>query len=117
MFGIAQSLIGASIIAIGTSLPELAVTLSAARQKKYTLIIGNAIGSAMTNVGLILGLILVLTPFVIDATVFSNLVTFLILTNIMLWYFISNEKIERIEGIAFVIFYQIFLIISFIVGI
>ena len=115
-FGMAQSLIGATIVAVGTSLPELAVTFSAAKQKKYSLILGNAIGSAMTNIGLILGAVLLLGPFTIDMSVFSNLVIFLVLANLLLWYFISNEKIERWEGVAFIVFYQIFLIVSFVIG-
>lgn len=113
LMGITQVIIGATIIAVGTSLPELAVAITAVLRKRYELALGNAMGSALTNLGLILGLVLVFTPIVIEFAIFSSLVSFLIATNLIVWYFVVNRKISRLGGLLLFMIYVLFLITSF----
>ena len=61
--GVPPILIGAKIIAIGTSMPELALDLTAARRGRTELAIGDAIGSNLTNITLVLGMVLLASPF------------------------------------------------------
>lgn len=116
ILNIAQSAIGATIIAVGTSLPELAVSVKATLKKKYDLAVGNALGSCITNIGLILGLVLLVAPFEVNMIVFSDIVMFLIATNIMIWYFVVKGKIGRIGGIILLCTYIVFLISAFMIS-
>ncbi|MEM2761029.1 MAG: hypothetical protein QXW73_09620, partial [Nitrososphaerales archaeon] len=59
--GIAESALGATIISIGTTLPELSVNIVAVRKKHLDLAIGNTVGSCLTNISMILGIVLVLS--------------------------------------------------------
>lgn len=112
--GFAKSFIGATIIAVGTSLPELAVDIQALRQKKYGLALGDAIGSTMTNLTLVLGVAALLNPIPLRIPIFLVLMAFSILTNMVLVYFISVSKaLERKEGAIFLILYLFYLIAIF----
>ena len=65
-FHIPEMLIGLTIVALGTSAPELIITITSANSKATDLIVGNAIGSNLCNLLLILGLIAIIHPIVID---------------------------------------------------
>jgi cation:H+ antiporter len=109
---VANSFIGATIVALGTTLPELSVTTQAALRKRYDTALGNAIGSTVTNLGLILGVLLLVTPFSININVFSVLAVSLIAAVLFVWYFISSGSISRKEGAVLLVFYAFFLIAS-----
>ncbi|RLI97958.1 MAG: hypothetical protein DRP00_03050 [Candidatus Aenigmatarchaeota archaeon] len=107
---IPESFIGATLIALGTSLPELSLSFSALRRKKISLLVGNLIGSNFANLSLLLGLLLLLTGFSITSFgVFSTLVINLLILNIVLWIFFGREKLERFEGLALILLYVFFL--------
>lgn len=109
-FGVPEAFIGATIVTIGTLLPEMAVTINGLRLGRHSLVIGNAVGSVMTNIGLILGFVLVSSPFTIKPIAFMSLAIFLIGFNAMLWVLIRDKKVTRLEGIillAFYIFYML----------
>jgi Ca2+/Na+ antiporter len=65
------------------------------------------------NLTLILGISLIATPFRVDMEAFSDLIVFSLITNLVLWYFISSERIGRREGIVLLVIYAVFLAISF----
>ena len=113
ILGIAEAVIGASIIAVGTSLPELAVALAALKSKRWGLVLGDAMGSALTNLTLVLGFVLTVSPFAINISIFETLLLFLLLTNVVLWYFISSGRLVRMHGIILFFIYQIFLMSLF----
>lgn len=115
-FGLSEFLISATIIAIGTSLPELVVSVTAALKKDIDLAIGNIVGSNIFNILWILGITALITPIIIPS--FINLdIAFLLITTLLLLLFMFTGKrqiIERKHGILFIllyIFYIIFLII------
>lgn len=68
-FGIPQAVIGLTIVAIGTSLPELATTFMAAWRGSGAVAIGNVVGSNIFNIGFILGLTSLITPIAVDARI------------------------------------------------
>lgn len=104
-FGISQTLIGLTIVAIGTSLPELVTSFVAARKGESDIAIGNVVGSNIFNIFLVLGISGVITP--IPFTMFSVIdVTFLIAISLMVYAFsISSKKINRPEGILMILLY------------
>jgi len=114
--GIAESIIGATIIAVGTSLPELSTAVAASKEGHLKLGLGNIIGACLINLTLVLGLVLILSPFSINIEVFTTLVVFVLTSNVLLWLFLGSlgrKKLERIEGAILLIVYVIFLILSF----
>lgn len=101
-------LIGARIVAIGTSLPELALGVTAVRRGRPRLAIGGAIGSNLTNLTLILGLVLLASPFAVDLTIFTEMLPFLLITTLILWRFLTKGGISKVGGILLVMSYVLF---------
>lgn len=110
--GIPEVVIGATIVAVGTSLPELWTSVAAVRKGYMDLALGNIVGSGFVNITCILGAALLGSDFV-DMTAFSNLAMFSVITNLMLWYFLSREKISWREGTILLLMYAMFLAIGF----
>lgn len=113
--GVPQTVIGATIVAFGTSLPELTMDLKAFMKGHPALAFGDIIGSSFINITLILGITLFLPAVVgrsvtMNMSVFQNLVIFSIITNLFFWYFLSQGKIGRKEGALFLFIYALFLI-------
>ncbi len=114
ILNIAESFIGATIIAIGTSLPELAIDLQAIRKKQYGLALGDAIGSTMTNITLVLGTAAVIHPISIILPVFIAALLFAIIANIVLFYVAAvNKRIQKFGGGLFLLIYVIYIIVIF----
>jgi cation:H+ antiporter len=111
--GIPPVIIGATIIALGTSVPELATSITATRKGHMDLALGNIVGSCFINVTCILGVTLISSPLNVNMTAFSRLAIFSLITNLFLWYFLSNEKLTWREGAVLLFIYALFLAISF----
>ena len=112
--GIPQTVIGATIIAFGTSLPELTLDLKAFLRGHSALAFGDIIGSSFINITLILGVTLFVpaligSPLSMNMSVFQNLIIFSIITNLFFWYFLSRGKISWQEGVVFLSIYALFL--------
>jgi cation:H+ antiporter len=105
--------IGATIVAFGTSLPELATSLDATRKGHLDMALGNIVGSCFINITCILGVTLAGSTLRVNMTAFSDLVMFSLITNLLLWYFLSSEKISWREGAVLLFIYFMFLTISF----
>jgi len=113
--GVPQSVIGATIVAFGTSLPELSVSLKSILKGHPSLAFGNIIGSSFVNITLILGITFFLPAVIgssvtMNMSVFQNLVIFSIITNLFFWYFLSREKIGWREGATFLFIYIFFIV-------
>lgn len=109
--GISQRIIAITIISIGTSLPELATSLVAARKKNVDMAIGNVVGSNLFNTFLILGTSAVIQPIPMSAENLTDILTNLLAT-LLLFLFIFTGKgrqIEKWEGIVFLLLYLIYL--------
>lgn len=110
--GIPPVVIGATVVAFGTSVPELSTSFGAVKKGHLDLALGNIIGSCFMNITLILGITLVASPFRIVMSAFSNVAIFSLITNLLLWYFLSNERIGRREGTVLLFLYAVFLATS-----
>jgi cation:H+ antiporter len=111
--GLPGEVIGATIIAFGTSAPELATSVSAVRKGHLNIALGNTIGSCFINITLILGAALIASPFNVNTTAFSEIAIFSLITNLFLWYFLSSGKLTWREGAVFLFIYSIFIATSF----
>ena len=102
-FGIRQSVIGLTIVAGGTSLPELATSVVAARKGQSALAIGNALGSNVFNILLILGLTSVVSPLRIMGITIVDL-TVMLLSIVLVWMFAYTKyRVSRREGALLVL--------------
>jgi len=108
--GLSKALIGATIVAFGTSLPEFAVDVKAFLKGHSALALGEIVGSCFINITLILGVTLVASPFTVgNVAFFIDLVIFSLIANLFLWYFLSLERLGWKEGIILLFIYLLFL--------
>ena len=113
-FNIPEMIIGLTIVALGTSAPELIITINSAMNNSTDLIIGNAIGSNLCNLLLILGLMAILRPVVIDKDakrihIPLALASALVILFIELTEFTSNSfYMDRLDGIILVSLFLIY---------
>jgi len=105
--GVPVSIIGATLVALGTSLPELAVDVRAAYTGHLEICLGDIVGSCFLNSTLILGLLLTFTPLTINLVVLSDLVLFSVVSNLVLWYFLDNRKMGYQEGTILILLYVV----------
>ncbi|AKB75290.1 Sodium/calcium exchanger protein [Methanosarcina lacustris Z-7289] len=114
LLGIPDTIIGTTLVAVGTSLPELVVTVSAARQGYGSIALGNIIGSNITNIFLILGLSGLLYPIsVAEISLFFTTPVMIVISLILLVFISTGWEIKKWEGIALMAFYAAFLVVLF----
>jgi cation:H+ antiporter len=105
-----KTVIGMSLIAIGTSLPELGVTLAAAKKGLGNIVVGNIIGSNIVNIFLIIGVTSTISPLAITKATILTAAPFMIAMTVLFLVFIrSRWQLERIEAILFLFLYGVFL--------
>ena len=110
--GVPHVIIGATIVAFGTSIPVLTASIHAVQRGLLDLTLGNIVGTCFIDTTFILGLTLVVSPLMIDISNFSSLVMFSVIANLFLWYFLSSAKIGWREGAVLIFLYVLFLVIS-----
>lgn len=102
-FGITPLVVGLTVVAFGTSSPELVVSLKAALEGNGDISLGNVIGSNIANIALILGVAALIRPLKVQAQVVKREVPIMIFVTLLLFLFLINNEINRIEGIIFFI--------------
>lgn len=116
--GMSQKLVGLTIVAIGTSLPELVTSAVAAFKGEEDIALGNILGSNIFNILLILGVASTITPIVVQSSLIIDFM-FLIVATLVIAAMIyipkgENKKLSKVEGFIFVsmyVAYMIFIII------
>ncbi|HQT45061.1 MAG TPA: sodium:calcium antiporter [Candidatus Micrarchaeota archaeon] len=112
--GLSKSFIGATLIAVGTSLPELSIDLQAIRKRQYGLALGDAIGSNMANLTLVLGAAAAINPIVVQLSIFMAALLFAVVANMIFLYIaVVKKEFGRREGIAMLALYALYLIVIF----
>lgn len=112
--GLSDTFIGATIIAIGTTLPELSVCIAALRKKEGAIALGNIFGSAIVNLTLILGLIGIIGSYTISASSFVTLLVLMWFACAIVWYFIDeSKKLAYREGLTLILFFLVYLFLAF----
>ena len=107
ILGAPPILFGAKVIAIGTSLPEFTTDLAAVRRGRVHLAIGGIIGSNLTNLTLVLGLVLLTSPSV-EITILTELLPFLLITTVIFWRFLTRGGISKFGGVLLLATYLLF---------
>ena len=113
-FGLSTIVIGLTVVAFGTSLPELVVSLVASLEGSTTIAVGNVIGSNIANVGLVLGLSSLVFPLTMKFTQVKIDLGIYMIVCLLFTYFCMDGKIIRMEGLilfACIIAYTWFAII------
>ncbi|MCX6771331.1 MAG: hypothetical protein NTX79_04710 [Candidatus Micrarchaeota archaeon] len=109
--GLAQSFIGATLIALGTSLPEIMIGFQAIKKKMYGLMLGDVMGSIMTNITLALGTAAIIRPISLHLNVFGIAMLFAVLANVLFFYYAAVKgKIGKREGMVLVGFFVLYVI-------
>lgn len=113
-FGIPQLVIGLTIVAVGTSAPEAAVSISAAVKGSADITIGNVMGSNILNIFMILGLASVITVVeVANSTVKYEIPYMVLVTGLLLAFGYTGNRINRMEGAALWVLFLVFFIYLF----
>jgi len=112
-FGISEWIIGLLLIAFGTSLPELVVSIKAARKGKADMSIGNIIGSNMANTSVVLGSAAMTKPLSINLATSSFDILLMIGVTLMLVFITANRLYSKASGVMLLILLAIFLQNSF----
>ena len=106
--GMSQTLVGLTIVSIGTSLPVLVTSVVAARKNEVDMAVGNAVASNIFNILMVLGIASAINPV---SLIRENVIDIIILVvfSVVVWIFAATKKkISRKEGIAMVAMYLVY---------
>lgn len=105
MLGVSSLVIGLTIVAMGTSAPEVAASISAALSGNGDVAIGNVFGSNIANLALVGGLCAIITPIVITRRLLAREMTVMVAVALLLLPFLFNGNLSRIEGFELLIIF------------
>ena len=108
--GLSENLIGLTIVAVGTSLPELVTSIVASRKNEVEMAVGNVLGSNIFNILLILGVAGTISPMTF---IMENIIDIVLLTAASLLIYVfswTKERIDRKEGIVMLLMYASYLV-------
>lgn len=109
-FGMSENLIGLTVVAFGTSLPELVTSVVAAKKNEVDMALGNVIGSNIFNILLVLGVTAAISPV---AFIMENIIDIVVLVvmSLIVWVFAwSKQKLVRGEGIVMLLMYAAYVV-------
>ncbi|MDR2546851.1 MAG: calcium/sodium antiporter [Lachnospiraceae bacterium] len=107
--GVTERIIGMTIVAVGTSLPEMVTSLVACKKGENEFAIGNIVGSNIFNIMLVLGIAGLITPLEIDSAYIYDATFLLIGSTAALIFFYTNKRLARREGLIIVLIYLIYM--------
>jgi len=107
---IGSEVIAASVVALGTSLPEVFVSLAAIRKGKTDIAVGNILGSNIFNTYAVMGISALVGTLVIPVNVINFVLPFMVALTVMFAVMCISKKISRWEGLMLLIFYGLFMV-------
>jgi cation:H+ antiporter len=107
--GMSTMTIGLTIVSLGTSAPEVLVALSASLDNSGSLAMGNALGSNVANIALVLAITAIVAPIPIAKQLFKMEAPFLVGVTVLLGLFIFNGELSRLEGLILLLLIPVFL--------
>jgi len=112
-FEVSEFIIGLTLVSVGTSVPELASGLTASFQQASGITIGNILGSNIANIGLIASTAALLSPIRTDKLMLKRDGYIMLFCSVLLFLFILDFKISRIEALIFLLLYLAYLLFLF----
>ena len=106
---LAEKIIGLTVVAVGTSLPELVTSVIAAKKGQVEMALGNVIGSNIFNILFVLGISATINPIIADGTIVFDLI-FMLTVTILLFGISFTKKLDRKFGILFLSLYVLYVI-------
>jgi len=114
---IPEIVIGMTILALGTCLPELIFSIKAVRENKDELALGDIFGTVITDATIILGAVALISPFSYEPLNIYVLGGAMVLAGIIATFFMKSKKsINKVEGVILILFYVLFLFIEFFIN-
>ncbi|MEE8168447.1 MAG: calcium/sodium antiporter [Candidatus Hydrothermarchaeales archaeon] len=114
MIGVSEGVIGSTLVAFGTSLPELVVSVTAIKKGYTHISIGNIIGSNIFNILWVLGLASLVSPLAAnDVLMWFNIPMMLVVAALLVIFMKFGSELDRKEGLLFVALYLFFLVVNF----
>jgi cation:H+ antiporter len=109
--GLPPSIIGATIVGLGTSLPELATTIQALKQKLFGMALGNLLGSCITNITLILGVSSLISFSQVNVLAVESIMFYVLLSSLSVWYMVgASERIGKKGALFLCVVYILFIL-------
>ena len=108
--GVSENFIGLTIVAIGTSLPELVTSIVAARKNEVDMALGNVIGSNIFNILLILGVAAAISPVTFIMENIIDIIILIIMSTVVWIFAWTSKKINRKEGIIMLLVYVVYMV-------
>lgn len=109
-FGVSELVIGLTLVSVGTSVPELASSLAASFQQASGIVMGNILGSNIANIGLIASAAALLTNIRTEEVMLKRDGYIMLFTSFLLFLFILDFKISRLEALIFILFYLAYIL-------
>ena len=109
-YGLSQSFIGLTIVAMGTSLPELVTSMVAAQKGENDLALGNVVGSNIFNILLILGMSAAISPITVDGEAIFDMLLLIVMSGIAYVFTRSKGVLSKKEGFVFLLMYAIYFV-------
>ncbi|WP_077619318.1 calcium/sodium antiporter [Bacillus sinesaloumensis] len=109
-FGMSETLVGLTIVAVGTSLPELVTSITAAIKKQSEIALGNIVGSNIFNILFVLGAASVISPLPVDGKMFLDVILMLLLTILLFVFSRTKFQIAKSEGIILAVAYIVYMV-------
>lgn len=110
--GMSEALVGLTIVALGTSLPELVTSVVAAKKGENDLALGNVVGSNIMNISLILGSVGLIGQAPISSVILTDMVILFVSTIVFVACCWQKEKISKLEGAIFIFIYIAYLVFA-----
>ena len=118
-FGVSDLIIGLTVVALGTSLPELAVSITSAIKKQHAMVVGNIIGSNLFNTVGVLAIPGLISPLYVPEKLITRDYPFMLVLTTLIFVFVASHKfskestISRLEGALFILILFFFLYLLF----
>ncbi|MBO5344239.1 MAG: calcium/sodium antiporter [Ruminococcus sp.] len=107
-FGMTENLIGMTIVAFGTSLPELVTSVVAARKKEVDMAVGNVVGSNIFNILFVLGAAAAISPIVFSMENIIDTAVLIVMTAIVMAMCFKKKKLSRLHGLIMIGLYAVY---------
>ena len=107
--GVSERLIALTIVALGTSLPELVTSVVATKKGEYDIAIGNVVGSNIFNIGMVVGIPVAILGTIPNVTIsYIDIITMIISVILLFIFSFNDRKISRNEGVIFLLIFLIY---------